>query len=746
MTDPFAPLVPGGGQTGRKKEQNWKAVFPVPANAPARPTTHPQRGMPSACWTYRDPGGQHCAYAVRFDGEDGDKVVLPLTWQVDTKGQGCWRWAAIEKDRPLYCLDQLSRHPNKTVLVCEGEKAAEAAQALLPDFVATTSSGGCKATTKSDWSMLAGRHVLIWPDADAPGQAYASEVAHLVLAAGAKSVAAIEPPETVEPGWDAADALKEGWTEEKAKCLLAQVKEIDRTTLSNSRTRNTRSGLSSTSPLCNPVNPDSSNSVTVEEGDESGNNQKRKRPPQRDQVLSVCETVQLWHDEGFDAWATFEVRGHHENWPIRSREFRRWIAAKHYSECGSTLGSQAMEDALRVLDARAVNEGEQHTVFVRSGQSEGTIWIDLCDRDWRAVKITPGEWSVVEQASCKFHRCQAMLPFPEPDKGGFIEELRNFIRVSKEEDFLLIVAWLVMSLRPYGPYPIMLVNGEHGSAKSTTSKMLRKLADPARAPLRSAPKDDQNVAVEAANAWVIAIDNLSGMPNWLSDALCKVATGSGLTTRRLHTDREQEVFDAARPIVLNGINDLAERGDLASRGIAINLPAIPDSERRSEDEIWADFDEAWPRLLGALFVGLSRAMQRKSSVQLSRLPRMADFAKWAEAAAPAFGWEEGQFLAAYETNLKGATESKFENDALAVAIRDKLFEEFPEGFTGTPTWLFNTVMQYAPDAREQRRGWPTNPATLGKQLRRIAPMLRTVGIEFESGHSGDRMCRLWRNR
>jgi len=743
--DPFAPLDSARKPVQRSASPDWTAIVPVPETAPKPPARHPKRGKPSAVWKYLDADGKLCALAVRFDGRDGDKVVLPLTWQTDAKNREGWRWAAIHDARPLYRLDQLAQRPDAPVLVCEGEKAADAGQLLLTDFIAVTSGGGSKAAEKTDWSPLNGRRVVIWPDADEAGDAYAADVSRLAFDAGAETVAIVEPPDEAERGWDAADAVAEGWDQTRALDLISRAKACaTRAPSVSSRNKfsDNSAALHSTHGSISRTPPDT---IADNDAEEGANSRKRKRPPQRDQVLSLCEFVELWHDEGFEAWATFKVRNHFENWPIRSREFRRWIAARYYEESGGTLGGQAMEDALRVLDARAVNEGPQHRVFIRSGETPGVVWIDLGDADWRAVKITPAGWEVVSRPECRFRRCQAMLPMPDPEKGAFIEELANFVRVSKDEDMILVVAWLVTSLRPNGPFPILLVNGEHGSAKSTTSRMLRKLVDPARAPLRSAPKDDQNVAVEAANAWVMAIDNLSGMPNWLSDALCMVATGSGLTTRRLHTDREQEVFDAARPIILNGINDLAERGDLASRGVGVYLPAIPEEERRTEEEIWSEFDEAWPRIMGCLFDGVSRAMQRKNSVRLERLPRMADFARWAEAAGPALGWEPGQFLAAYEQNLKGATESKFENDAVAVAIRDKLFEDFPTGFAGTPTALFTAIMLYAPDAREQRRGWPANAAALGKHLRRIAPMLRTAGINFESAHSGDRMCRLWRD-
>lgn len=744
MNDPFAPIAGAGTSGKRPASRDWTSLAPVPDEAPTPPGRHPKRGKPSAVWTYLDEEGKLCALVARFEGDDGNKFVLPLTFcRNETTGRTRWRWAAIPENRPLYRLDQLVRRTEAIVLVTEGERAADAVQRLLPGFVATTSSGGCKAASKTDWSLLVGRQVVIWPDADESGQRYAEDVVNQALDAGAASVAITQVPDHVDRGWDAADALDEGWTEKRALELVSRA-QARPPRVSSSADPDVSGRLATSHPSSGMYNDTAPDTKADLEAKKNGNFKKFRRPPQRDQILEICDATELWHDESFNAWATFQVRNHFENWPIHSSEFKRWIAKRHYDAKGGTLGGQAIEDALRVLDARAVNDRPQHQVFIRSGETHETIWIDLADAEWRAVKITAEGWDVVSRPDCKFKRSKSMSPMPEPEKGDFIERLRSFVRVSKEYDFRLIVGWLVAALRPNGPYPILLVNGEHGSAKSTTCRMLRKLVDPSRAPLRFAPKDIQNVAVEAANTWLIAIDNLSGMSNWLSDAFCMVATGSGLTTRRLHTDREQEVFDAARPIILNGINDLAERGDLASRGIAIHLPAIPEHERQTEEDIWEAFDDALPGILGCLFDGVSRAMKRKKNVRLERLPRMADFARWAEAAGPSFGWEQGDFLEAYEKNLKGASDSKFENDAVAVVIRDRLFEDFPDGFCGTPTSLFNTMMQYAPDAREQRRGWPASAAALGKYLRRIAPMLRAAGICFESVHSGERTCRLWR--
>lgn len=200
-------------------------VLPVPDDAPVPPEVHPSLGRPSARWSYFDGTGAVMGFVTRFGRRDGSKEFRPLTlWQSGRDHRREWRWEAWPDPRPLYGLDRLTGEPGAPVVVCEGEKAADAAARLLPGFAVVTSPNGSKSAGKADWSPLAGRHVVIWPDADAPGNAYAEEVARLALTAGALSIAVLMLPEGVAEGWDAADAEAEGWTAVQAEALITSAR------------------------------------------------------------------------------------------------------------------------------------------------------------------------------------------------------------------------------------------------------------------------------------------------------------------------------------------------------------------------------------------------------------------------------------------------------------------------------------------------------------------------------------------
>jgi hypothetical protein len=199
----------------------WIPILPIPVDALPQPEEHPTLGKAIMTWTYRDKDGQPLFYVNRFNTPDGRKETRPLSFC--KKGDSCaWRWQGLTKPRPLYHLDKLAANPQATVIICEGEKAADAAGRLfpLPDHVVTTSPNGAQSPAKADWSHLEARTVWLWPDNDDSGRKYAGKVAELLKKAGARGIKFLHVPGDHPPGWDAADALAEGWQASKGFELL----------------------------------------------------------------------------------------------------------------------------------------------------------------------------------------------------------------------------------------------------------------------------------------------------------------------------------------------------------------------------------------------------------------------------------------------------------------------------------------------------------------------------------------------
>jgi putative DNA primase/helicase len=713
--DPFAPIATGNKKSTTARLPKRSVVRPVPADAPPPPSAHPKLGAPSATWSYRDAAGAVLGHVSRFDAPEG-KQFRPLTlWRNTAGGKLEWRWESWPAKRPLYGLQRLAERLGARVVVCEGEKAADAATRLLPGFVAVTSPNGSKSAGRADWSPLRGRAVTVWADADPAGLEYARQVAKLATAAGALSVAIVAPSADCKIGWDAADALAADWTVERTAELVAAAA---------------------------PAEATASNKTTTAEREEKSERDAapadRRRTPQRDVLIGLTELDDLWHDAGRVAYASFAVGDHREHWPIRSREYRMAMSARFYEETGGAIGGQALEDGLRILEARAVNDGPEYEPFLRVGRQGDKLYLDLCDARWRAVEITAQGWRVIEKAPLKLLRSPSMRPVPEPEAGGMIEELRQFLNVS-DDDFLLVVAWIVAALRERGPFSVLVANGEAGSGKSVFSRMVRSLVDPSAAPIRAVPRDDRDLVVSASNSWLLAFDNLSSVPAWLADALCRLATGSGFATRMLHTDKDEMIFEAARPVIINGIAHLTDRADLADRSLTIHLSTIADAERWAEDELLGQFEHARPRILGALLDAVSRALANIAAVKLDGAPRMADFAKWITAAEPGLGWEPGTFLKVYRANRRDVVESSFEADPVAVAIRDYVSVEHPEGWTGTAAELLSALNGRVNEGVRKSRIWPDTAQRLGNAVLRAAPLLRSKGFSVNRRHSGQRL-------
>jgi hypothetical protein len=376
--------------------------------------------------------------------------------------------------------------------------------------------------------------------------------------------------------------------------------------------------------------------------------------------------------------------------------------------------------------------------LARVAEHDGRIYLDLADKEWRAVQIGPDGWQVVTSPPVRFRRAAGMLPLPVPQRGGSIESLTAFLNLPTPDEFVLVVAWLLAALQQGGTYPLLVIAGEQGSAKTMLTKILRALIDPNAAPSRAPPREERDLMIAANNGHILAFDNLSGLPCWLSDALCRLATGGSFAIRQLYTDSDEVLFQAARPAMLNGIEDIVGRSDLADRAIFLTLEPISDERRRTERQLWREFEAMRPRILGSLLDAVAHGLKRVSSVRLKRVPRMADFALWSTTCETAF-WPPGTFLRAYNANRPAAIEGVIEADPVASLVREVMAIR--------TTWAgrASDLLRAGEDVLDGTVGWPKNPRALAGRLRRCQTFLRSVGIDIaftREGRTGSRMIRM----
>ncbi len=452
-------------------------------------------------------------------------------------------------------------------------------------------------------------------------------------------------------------------------------------------------------------------------------------------ALAAAAAVEVWRDPAGDPWATVPVGTHREHHRADGRAVRQWLARAYHAAHGRPPAAQAVTDAAGLLAGEALARGETHATHTRVAYDGCHVWIDCGDPEWRAIEVAPAGWSVVpsHDVPVRFRRPRGLRPLAAPERGGSLDELRELLAVDTDT-WHLLAGWLVGALAPAPPYLVLVLAGEQGAGKSVRARMLRRVIDPHVVELRRPPRDERDAAIAASNGWVLAVDNLSGLPAWLSDTLCCVASGGGYATRALYTDTDETLVELARPVILTGIEPAATRGDLLDRAVVVTLP--PPRAHVAERELWARVAASEGRVLGALLDAAVVAMHHRAVTEAPTDLRMADAAQWIAAAEPALGWPRGTWVAAYRAARSEAREVAVEASPVATAVV-ALAREVGT-WDGTPAELLGVLARRAGEAVVRSRAWPTTPRGLAAALRRAAPDLRAVGVDVTYGRAPDR--------
>lgn len=455
-------------------------------------------------------------------------------------------------------------------------------------------------------------------------------------------------------------------------------------------------------------------------------------------LMQIADTLDVFRDANRGLYTIITHNGAPDVVGLSSKQVSLWLRAKVWEQRQQAPGSDALVNAIALLEYRASNSSNVKPVWVRIAEHNGDTWLDLGDDSRAAVRIAPDGWEIVAVPPVMFRRPASQAALPRPVKGGSLDELRSYINTPDENTWALVKVWLVAAMQPRGPYPILCLSGEQGSAKTTTARVLLRLVDPATPDLRHAPRDVRDLMIAANNSWALGLDNVSCLSQWESDALCSLSTGSGYATRALYTDTDEVIFALERPLLLNGITDYVDRPDLLDRALPLTLPAISDVMRRDEAALWAAFAMAQPRILGALLDRVTGALRERLAVSLPSKPRMADFAILAVAAEQAAA-EAPRFLRAYAGLREATNDQAIEGSPIGLPL---MRLSFP--WEGTAAELLEELARLDEQATKKRH-WPNSPTAMGGELRRLQPALRALGYDVtrsRGGHTRKRIIRI----
>ena len=421
---------------------------------------------------------------------------------------------------------------------------------------------------------------------------------------------------------------------------------------------------------------------------------------------------------------------------LRKDGLRVQLAQQYYAEHHSVPSQSALTDAISVLEGRAMNQPPQdiHLRLASHRTESGEqVVLDLGTPEGRCVVADPDGWHITDHSPVLFRRTKLTSPMPDPGEPGHTDQglaaLRDMLNVD-EDHFRLIVGWLVAALMPDIPHPILAAKGEQGTGKSTALAMLINLIDPSPAPLRSLPKDIKTWATVASASWAVCLDNVSIIPPWLSDTLCKAVTGDGMVDRALYSDDDVSVLSFRRLIALTSIDTGSLASDLSERMLTAEFLPIKGDQRRTDSEVKAAFTRSAPNIRAALLDLLCKVLAELPCTHLAELPRMADFARILGALDTVMGWQTlDTYRAASQVGAGDLLDAKPFTSAVADFVDEK----------GRWTGSISELLELIPAPETRPRSWPIDATRASGQLKRDAPVLRDIGITYDkAGRSHDR--------
>lgn len=682
-------------------------LFPKPT-----PNAKPQI---VAAYDYCDENGNVLYQVVRFDPKD---------FRARRHDGNKWVWNLKDTRRVLFRFPELLISDKAfPVFIVEGEKDVDNLRTI--GVTATCNPLGAGKWRDEYSQQLKDRMCVILPHNDDAGEKHTASVARSLFKHASK-VSIMRLPDLPDKG-DVSDWIAKGNTSEDLHALLTGADNITEEDLDKFATEETES----------------------RRPNDAG---RTSNDTQASRLMKLAQNVELFHTPDGEPFATVAVNSHKETFPVKSGDFRDWLAFRYWNTEKAMPSSQAVQDVVNGLGGQARFEGEMKGVHLRVAEEHGgSLYLDLGNERWEAVRITADGWSVTDNPPVKFRRTRGTLPLPKPEPGGSIEDLWRFANVN-EDDRPLVLAWLAAVLRPNKPFPVLVLHGEQDSGKSTTAKVLRLLVDDNKAPLRSLPKDERDLMIAANNSWVISLDNLSSMSVAQSDWLCRLSTGGGFATRKLFSDGDEILLSLTRPTIMNGIDEVISRSDLLDRSIMLHLPKV--TGRCDEATFWADFESARPRILGALLDAVCHGIANIKNVTTEvrsnedlELPRLADFTLWGMSCEAGFNLGADSFFKSYKNNRAGVHSLALDCDPFAETVISFMKVRGEDVYEEKPSVFCSQIMAFA-DNLAKTPSFPKNPKSIGRRLQLLAPNLREHGVEYTAPdrNKQGRVMRLKRTR
>lgn len=454
-----------------------------------------------------------------------------------------------------------------------------------------------------------------------------------------------------------------------------------------------------------------------------------KKESQETILLNIVDKLEIRCTNTNEVYVKVDNNGSVENLSINSQKFKNWLILNYYTKENKMPSNENIGKSISLLQAKSMLSNNKIQVEKRCCINDNTIYYDLLNNKGEVVKINKHGWEIVTKHQCLFTSGDSMKSQVKPVEYSDLSILDKYFRYKDKNHLILQKVILVSLFIDNIQRPISVLHGEKGASKTTTMKLIREIVDPSHVPVTSISRNVEDLAITLSNQYLICFDNIDSISKDISDLLCMAVTGGGYSKRKLYTDSDEKLMYFQKGIVLNGINVVTTRPDLLDRSILMELERIPTEERLEESQLNKQIKEDMPKILGAIFTTLSKAMNIYDDIHLEKLGRLADFTRWGYAIAEVSGIGGEKFLDAYLNNQIDANYEAILSNPVGLAI-NKFIDESKK-WEGTPTELLSKLNEVAEEENidTSNRLWPKAPNVLSRRLNEIKSNLQDIGIK-----------------
>ena len=294
------------------------------------------------------------------------------------------------------------------------------------------------------------------------------------------------------------------------------------------------------------------------------------------------------------------------------------------------LNTAQLQTLIEFLEIHPLTDDTVYESACRIYNGKDCLAYELNKDTEECIVITPEEISISNIPNVYFKHAADFENQVEPswdvEPKDIFSYIHHHFNLKNEKQEKLLVLYLVTAF--FGlqiSHSLLILTGEKGSSKSTTMRKLEKLIDPKRSDLCGIPKGTDGLELRLANTYFVCLDNLSSINRNISDTIARAVTGGSVTKRALYHNTKEVVLNIKSMIAINGVSVVARESDLLDRSLILELNRISAKKIKSEQELWEEFEQDRPKILGCIFRILSEALYDDKPITVKEKIRLADF-------------------------------------------------------------------------------------------------------------------------